>query len=146
MSAHEHPSLNIMTTPTHFELLLQTATQMSEPQRLLFVFTTAGLPDNASARDRERYFAGVGGTLTPIMCVDKSPTEIADFEALVTESRRAGPSWDVVFVAALAGTAGQPPGEARVEAALQTMVESVRVGSIRGLAAYDKNGCELVFG
>jgi hypothetical protein len=28
MSAHEHPSLNIMTTPTHFELLLQTATQI----------------------------------------------------------------------------------------------------------------------
>jgi hypothetical protein len=79
------------------------------------------------------------------MCVDKSPTDIANFEALVTESRRAGPPWDVVFVAALAGTSGQPPSEARVEAALQTMVESVRVGSIRGLAAYDKNGRELVF-
>jgi hypothetical protein len=134
-----------MTSATHFELLLQTAARMPEPQRLLFVFTTAGLPDNASARDRQRHAAGTGGTLTPLMCVDKAPTDIANFEALATESRRAGPPWDVVFVAALGGSGGQPPSEARVEAALQTMVEGVRAGSIRGLAAYDKAGRELVF-
>ena len=37
-----------MAIPTHFEQLLAAAAAQPEPQRLLFVFATAGLPDDAS--------------------------------------------------------------------------------------------------
>lgn len=135
-----------MNTLTHFQQLLQAAARMPDPQRLLFVFTTAGLPEDASAQDRARFEAGAGGTLTPLMCVDKAPADIADFDALLAESRRAGPPWDVVFVAALGGSGGRPAADAQVDAALQMMVERVRSGAIQGFAAYDKTGRELVFG
>ena len=74
------------------------------------------------------------------MCVDKAPGELADFAALVAESRKAGPPWQVVFAASLGGQAGQPPARARIDQALQAMVEAVRGGRIGGFAAYGPQG------
>jgi hypothetical protein len=134
-----------MNSLSHFHQLLQTARGMTQPQRLLFVFATAGLPDDASAAQRTRHAAGAGGTLTPLMCVDKGPEELLDFASLVAESHVAGPPWHVVFVAGLDGRTGQPASTAEIDTALESMVHSVRSGLVRNLAAYDSHGRVLAF-
>lgn len=130
---------------SHFDQLLQAAAAEPQPQRLLFVFANAGLPDDATPVQRQRFAAGSGGNLTPLMCVDKSSAELAGFEQLVAESKTAGPPWDVVFAAGLAGRSGQPPSAQQVEQALEGMVERVRSGTIGNLLALDSSGAPLHF-
>lgn len=60
-----------------FDDLLQAARQQLQPQRLLFVFAGASLPADADAAQRERFSAGQGGELAPLMCVDKTLEELA---------------------------------------------------------------------
>lgn len=135
-----------MTETSHFRQLLAAAAAQPEPQRLLFVFAFAELPDHATLEQRDRFRSGRGGSLAPLMCVDKAPQGIPDFQALVSESERAGPPWSVVFVASLSGQAGRPPDKARIDLALETMVGAVRDGRIAGFAAYDPRGEFLEFG
>lgn len=130
---------------SHFDQLLQAAAAQAEPQRLLFVFASAELPEDATSEQRERFERGEGGGLTPLMCVDKAPGDLTDFEALVAESREAGPPWQVMFVAGLAGRAGQPPSDTYIEQTLKTMVERVRGGRVDGLLALDSSGEPLNF-
>ncbi len=92
-----------------FDDLLRAARQQPEPQRLLFVFAGAELPDDSTPEQRARFAEGGGGALAPLMCVDKSADELDTFSALVDESRAAGPEWAIVFVAGLAGRAGRAP-------------------------------------
>ncbi len=129
-----------MNTESPFQQLLRSAELQTEPQRLLFVFTTAELPENASAEQRRQFAAGQGGSLTPLICVDKAPEELVSFEALRDESAKAGPPWQVVFIAALSGQGGRPPSAELAEQALQTLVERVRVGRLDGLMALDHDG------
>ena len=65
---------------TSFDDLLHAARAQPEPQRLLFVFAGVELPDDATPAQRERFAAGQGGALVPMMCVDKRPEEIASFQ------------------------------------------------------------------
>ena len=137
-----------MDTATDFDQLLRSAAAQPEPQRLLFVFATAALPQDATAVERERFAAGSGGTLSPVVCVDKGLDELSSFEALVTESRtwrESGPAWHVVFAAGLAGRNGQPPAAEQVERALQLMVERVRGGRTQSFLALDLEGETLQF-
>ncbi|CDS53277.1 FIG00933811: hypothetical protein [Polaromonas sp. CG9_12] len=69
-----------------FDDLLQAARAQPDPQRLLFVFAGVELPDDATPAQRERFEAGQGGALVPLMCVDKRPDELASFAALVEEA------------------------------------------------------------
>ena len=134
-----------MNPTSHFDQLLQAATSQPEPQRLLFVFAAADLPDDATPAQRQHFTAGSGGALAPLMCVDKSPDGLSDFESLVAQSREAGPSWQVVFAAGLAGRDARPPSPKQVDRALQAMVERVRDGRIDGLLALDPSGEPLHF-
>jgi hypothetical protein len=134
-----------MTTPSHFDQLLHAAAAQPQPQQLLFVFATAELPDDATPAQRQRFAAGSGGSLAPSMCVDKSPAELSGFDALVAESRKAGPPWQVMFAAALSGREGRPPTAEQVDRALQTLVERVRGGMVDGLLALDPSGEALQF-
>jgi hypothetical protein len=134
-----------MTSPTHFEQLLQAAAAQPEPQRLLFVFAAAELPDDATPAQREGFAAGRGGALVPLACVDKDPGELARFEALVAESRQASPPWQVVFIAGLAGEQGRPPSAQRIDSALQAMVDNLRQGRFAGYLALDPDGEPLTF-
>jgi hypothetical protein len=134
-----------MSEPSHFDRLLQAARAQPEPHQLLFVFAAAELPDRPTAEQTTRFEAGLGGALAPLMCVDKSPAELAGFEALAAESRRAGPPWQVVFAAALPGRDGRPPASGQIEAALQSMVDSVRAGGVGRFAAYGPDGEPVVF-
>lgn len=127
-------------TISSFDDLLLEARQQAEPQRLLFVFSGAELPDDATAVQRARFEAGSGGALTPLMCVDKTPQELDTFSALVEESRQFGHDWVVVFVAALAGRSGLAPTSKEAEAPLQRMVESIKAGSVGSFIPFDRQG------
>ena len=74
------------------------------------------------------------------MCVDKDPAEIADFAALVDEAATLGADWALVFAAALSGTAGRPPTDSQIDAALQRMVEAVKSGDLSGMIPFDRKG------
>src|SRR3546814_2117336 len=90
----------------NFRDLLDAARRQSEPQRLLFVFARVELPEHATEEQRLRHERREGGTISPCLCVDKAPSEIASFEALATESATTGQDWDIVFVGSLSGRAG----------------------------------------
>ena len=129
-----------MTQSSHFQQLLREAADQPERQRLLFVFVGAELPDHPTEEQRERFLAGGGGALAPLMCVDKAPDDLADFEALVTESRLAGPPWQLVFAAGLSGFDGRPPTQSQIDPALEKMVNAVRLGAVGQFAAYSADG------
>ena len=132
-------------TISSFDDLLRSAQAQSQPQRLLFVFATAGVPDDATPEQRARFEAGEGGTLTPLMCVDKTPDELASFDGLIEEARQFGHAWDMVFVAAMSGSAGQSPTPLQAEAPLQRMVESIKSGSIGAFIPFDTTGQPVQF-
>lgn len=134
-----------MTPTPNFDHLLRAAADQSEPQRLLFVFAIVELPADATPAERDRFEAGQGGALAPILCVDKDPRELASFQALLAESQAAGPPWQVVFAAALPGLEGSAPAKPEIDRALQVMVEAVRAGGAGRFAAFDPTGEPLLF-
>lgn len=79
------------------------------------------------------------------MCVDKAPDELASFDALVAESREFDRPWDIVFVAALSGSAGRGPTSAQAEAPLQRMVDSIKSASTAGFIPCDGAGEPVQF-
>lgn len=133
-----------MTIST-FEDLLGAAREQIEPQRLLFVFASAELPDDSTPEERARFQAGQGGALSPLMSVDKSPEELGSFAALVEESREAGPDWAIVFVACLSGRGGRAPTSEEADQALQRMIESIKMGSMGSFIPFDRQGHPMLF-
>lgn len=129
----------------NFDDLLSAARQQPDPQLLLFVFAKAELPEGATAAQEEQFAAGGGGTLTPVLCVDKRPEELTDFPALVQESEQTGQQWDVVFVSSLSGHAGIEPTTEQAEQPLQMMVQAIHSGKIASLLALSRQGETLSF-
>ena len=139
-------------TLSSFDDLLQAARGQPQRQRLLFVFAAAGVDADATPAQRARFQAGQGGTLTPLMSVDKAPEEVSSFQTLRDESRgqegqegQPNASWDIVFVAALSGTADASPTVTQSDAALQRMVASIKAGNIGGCIAFDAAGLPVQF-
>jgi hypothetical protein len=133
-----------MPSVSHFNQLLKAAAAQPDPQRLLFVFAQAELPEDATEEQRKNFVAGKGGALTPLACVDKSPADLTTFDALVEESRQACPPWQVLFIAALAGQEGKPPSSALVDSALHAMVEAVKAGRFGNYMALSPTGDPIV--
>lgn len=129
-----------------FDDLLQAARQQTEPQRLLFVFTRADLPADATSAQRERFKDGQGGALVPIMCVDKTPDELPTFADLAEESRQFGQEWHVVFATAMSGNGGLAPSSSAAEVPLQRMVEAIKAGNLETLIPFDQQGQSLILG
>ncbi|MBP8091490.1 MAG: ribonucleotide reductase subunit alpha [Giesbergeria sp.] len=126
---------------TSFDDLLKAAHAQPEPQRLLFVFAGAELPDDATPAQRADFEAGHGGALVPRMCVDKAPHELGSFAALVNEAAQFDQGeWDMVFAAALPGTQHHAPTSADAEAPLQAMVEAIRAGQIGNFIPFNRQG------
>ncbi|MBQ0833035.1 ribonucleotide reductase subunit alpha [Marinobacter sp.] len=117
-----------------------------EPQRLLFVFCRAELPDDASAAEKAAFEQGEGGALTPVICVDKAPQEVSEFSVLVEESQNTGQPWDVVFVAAMSGRGGTPPSSDEAQQPMTMMVESIRLGHVSNYLPLDKSGNAINLG
>ena len=129
-----------------FEDLLRAARQQPEPQRLLFVFADADLPDDSTPEQRARFQAGQGGALIPLMSVDKTPDELDTFAALVEESRQFGHDWAVVFVAGLSGRGGRAPTSAEADQSLQRMIEAIKTGAFGAFMPFDRQGQPILFG
>lgn len=127
-------------TISSFDDLLRAAREQPEPQRLLFVFADAVLPDDSTPEQRARFQAGQGGALAPLMSVDKDPHELSTFAALVEESRQFGRDWAIVFVASLSGRGGRAPTSAEADQSLQRMIESVKAGAFRSFLPFDRHG------
>jgi hypothetical protein len=125
--------------------LLKEARAQSQPQRLLFAFAKAGLPNDAGQAEQQGFAENRGGTLTPLMCVDKLPAELSDFAALVKESQHTGTHWDVVFVSSMSGQDGKVPSSEDAEAALKKMVEAITTGQIGAFLAFNREGELLQF-
>jgi hypothetical protein len=125
---------------SNFDDLLRAARTQPEPQRLLFVFARAVLPDDSTPEQRARFEAGEGGALAPLMAVDRTPDDLGTFAALVEESRQFGTDWAVVFVASLPGRAGRPPTSKEADQPLQRMIESIKAGSIGSFIPFDRRG------
>ncbi|AHI29448.1 ribonucleotide reductase subunit alpha [Marinobacter similis] len=126
--------------------LVEAADTQSEPQRFLFVFCEAELPDDASSEEKQRFESGVGGALTPVVCVDKLVDEARSFDSLVEESQSTGHHWDVVFVAALSGRAGQSPTADEAQQPMQMMVETIRLGKVANYLPFSRTGELLMIG
>ena len=128
-----------------FDDLLRAAREQSEPQRLLFVFANAVLPDDSTPEQRVRFEAGQGGALTPLMSVDKAPEELGTFAALVEESRQFGHDWAIVFVASLSGRDGRAPTSKEADQSLQRMIESIKTGLLDSFIPFDRQGQPMLF-
>lgn len=132
-------------TLTCFQDLLDASRRQSQPQRLLFTFARVELPQAATAAQRARMQAGEGGNLSPSLCVDKAPEEVASFAALVEESMATGQHWDIMFVASLSGRAGVAPSTDEAAQPLRFMVNAINNGRVAEFAAFDRNGDVLQF-
>lgn len=128
-----------------FDDLLRAAREQSEPQRLLFVFANAVLPDDSTPEQRARFEAGHGGALTPLMSVDKAPEQLGSFAALVEESHQFGSDWAIVFVASLSGRDGRAPTSEDADRSLQRMIESIKTGSFGSFIPFDRQGQPMMF-
>ncbi|MEO8754375.1 MAG: ribonucleotide reductase subunit alpha [Casimicrobiaceae bacterium] len=128
-----------------FDDLLHAARRQPEPQRLLFVFMGAELPDDSTPEQRQRFAAGGGGVLVPLMCVDKAPDELTTFAALARESEASGPGWAIVFVAGVAGHDGRTLTHDDAEVPLQRMVDAIKAGSHGSFIPFDRDGQPVLF-
>jgi hypothetical protein len=128
-----------------FDDLLHAAREQSEPQRLLFVFANAVLPDDATPEQRARFETGQGGALAPLMSVDKAPEELDTFDALVEESRQYGQDWAIVFVASLSGREGRAPTSKEADQSLLCMIDSIKSGLIGSFIPFDRQGQPMLF-
>ena len=133
-------------TISSFDDLLQAARSQPEQQRLLFVFAGVELPDDATPEQRQRFEAGQGGALVPLMCVDKRPDELMSFGALTQESGQFGQQWGIVFAAALSGTLSRAPTSEDAEEPLQRMVEAIKRGEHGAYIPFDPQGDAVQIG
>lgn len=123
-----------------FADLLHAARTQDQPQRLLFIFAAAELPDDASTAQQASYQARQGGALSPVVYVDKSPDDIGSFADLVEESRATGAHWDIVFVTSQSGQGGQLPDDAQTEETFARLIEMIRLGQIESFLTFDREG------
>ncbi|MBI3531267.1 MAG: ribonucleotide reductase subunit alpha [Burkholderiales bacterium] len=129
-----------------FDDLLAAARQQPEPQRLLFVFASAELPEDSTLEQAAKFEAGQGGALVPLMCVDKTPEEIVSFTALAEEARQFGQPWALVFVAGMSGSGGRAPSSQDADTLLQRMVEDVKRGVLGSYLPFDAQGLPVRLG
>jgi len=131
---------------TDYQSLLAVGKLQEEPQRFLFVFLQASLPDDHNELDKKHFQSGQGGELHAIMCVDKDLAELTDFTELVNESKQMEQDWSIVLIACLAGINGIQPTAEQADEALKMMVQTVQNGGdLSKYLAFDKQGDLLHF-
>ncbi len=122
------------------------AKNQPEPQRLLFVFLKASLPEDHEGDEAERFHSGQGGQLQPVMCVDKTLDELGTFADLVTESEAMGQPWQIVLVAGLSGRNGVMPSSDDATQPLKVMQNTVENGGdLSNYMAFDRDGIPVQF-
>ena len=108
---------------SNFLELLKAAEDQKEPQRMLFLFAKADETKKKKNKSHQK------GTLTPVMCVDKLPSEIADFDSFVTEADTISKEWDFMLTAGLNGIDGVAPTTEDAEPYLNQMTNQLASGA-----------------
>jgi hypothetical protein len=124
-----------------FSDLLSMSSEQPDPQRLLFLFAAADPTKKSAKRDDKK------GTIEPTMVVDKLPSEVPSFEALIKEADSINKKWDFVFIASLSGQNKQAPTSDDAEPFLDQMTDDVMTGkNIRRYVVFDReeNPIELL--
>jgi len=104
-----------------FSELLNVANEQKEPQRLLLL-----LAKTESKKKKKKHHQK--GTITPVMCVDKLPEEIKDFQSFVEEADQITKDWDVIIIAGLSGQNGKPPSTEEADPYLNQMTNALASG------------------
>jgi len=124
-----------------FSDLLAMAGEQPDPQRILFLFAATDTTNKSKKRDDKK------GTIEPTMVVDKLPSELSTFSALVKEADSINKNWDFVFIASLSGDMKQAPSSEDAQPYLDKMTDDVMTGSnIRKYVVFDReeNPIELL--
>ena len=120
-----------------FKELLEMAEQQAEPQRMLLLFAKAEGVSKKAATDKDPK----RGTIEPRMCVDKLPSELSTFDALVKEADSVEKDWNFVFVAGLSGINGVAPSTDMAEPYLNKMTNDLASGqNIAQYVVFDRDG------
>lgn len=125
---------------THYNDLIAAAKQEPEPQRLLFVFAKAEIPEEATPQQIAEFERGEGGVLTPSICVDRLPEEVSDFTTLINQSEQTGFDWDIAFVSSMSGRAGNAPTSEECIQPLKMMMQQIQMGIIANFLALNRKG------
>ena len=143
--AHHHHPKSVTSEPLidSYASFIALANTQQEPQRLLWVFARAELPNGYTEAQKQHFTQGQGGALEPVLCVDKLPSEVTDFANLVTESAETGIEWDIAFVASMSGRAGIAPNSDEAIQPMRLMLNKIQSGIIAEFLTFDKKG-ELV--
>ncbi len=127
--------------------MLEAARQQPEPQRLLFVFLDAVLPENPTHEEAFLFSQGQGGQLQPVMNLSRELDVLTTFENLAAEVVQQEQSWQVVLVACVSGENGKAPTAEEVEGPLQVLEHTIRIGGdISAYTAFDRDGEHIQFG
>ncbi|WP_246028450.1 ribonucleotide reductase subunit alpha [Shewanella atlantica] len=102
--------------------------EQSAPQRLMFLFANAESTNPKKSKKHQR------GTISPVMCVDKLPSELSTFDALVKEADSIAKQWNFVFIASLSGENGVAPTTDEAEPFLNKMANDIETGN--GIGRY----------
>ena len=106
---------------------------------------SADLPDDATPEQRAGFEQGEGGALVPIVCVDKTPDEIGNFERLAQEAAQFGTPWRVLFASSMSGASDAPPTSKAAEPVLDGMVDAIKQGAFANMIAFDTTGKAISF-
>lgn len=106
-----------------FKELLDAASNQDEPQRLLFLFAQIEKQESKKHKKRQR------GSVVPLMCVDKLPSELQDFRTFSAEADQISADWDFMVVAGLGGVNGMPPSTEDAEPHLNKMANDLMMGA-----------------
>lgn len=105
------------------------------------MFLQASLSEDSKEEQAQRFHAGQGGELHPVMCVDKHLDELTTFTDLVTEAENMEQDWQMVLIGCLSGNNGVAPSTDDAEQPLMVMVQAVQNGGdLSKYLAFDRRG------
>ena len=99
-----------------FQELLSMARYQPEQVKLLMLFTKANVENSHNDVNK--------GVIEPVMCVDKLPDELLDYETLCREADAINKEWDLVFITSIAANVEA----SLIDKSMKSMVSDVQTG------------------
>jgi hypothetical protein len=127
--------------------MLASARQQPEPQRFLFVFLDAVLPEEHTPEEAFLFSQGQGGELQPVMNLTRGLDELTTFKNLAADIAQKEQGWQIVLVACVSGENSKEPTAEEVAGPLQVLEHAIRMGGdISAYTAFDRDGEQVQFG
>ncbi len=108
---------------SNFSDLIKTASDQEQPQRMLFLFAKT-----ESRKSKKKSKQHINGTISPVMCVDKLPSDLSSFKNFVAEADEISKDWDFMIAAGLNGQNGRAPTAEEAEPHLNQMANNLMSG------------------